>query len=170
MKSIKFNTGVKTYVLNDDESNTIQINVTDVNIASRLKKCQKQIDEIGAELQEMKNPTPEQLSEYDERIKKLLDFAFGADISSHAFGDASCLSPLPDGSLLLFSFMDAFVPAVLEDIKRAGSGFKSQNRAKIEKYTANLDEPEAEPKANKSDSFDLSQLNEKQLAFLKSLQ
>lgn len=170
MKSINFNTGVKTYVLNGDESNTIQINVTDVNIASRLEKCQKQIDEIGAELSAMKNPTPEQLAGYDERIKKLLDFAFGADISSHAFGDASCLSPLPDGSLLLFAFMDAFVPAVLEDIKRAGSGFKSQNRAKIEKYTAGLDDTKAEPKAGKDEKIDLSQLNEKQLAFLKSLQ
>lgn len=170
MQSIHFNTGVKTYALNGDETNTIKINVTDVNIASRLQKCQKQIDEISAELQSIENPTPEQLAGYDERIKKLLDFAFGADISSHAFGDASCLSPLPDGSLLLFAFMDAFVPAVLEDIKQAGAGFKSQNRAKIEQYTANLDEPEAEPKANKSDSFDLSHLNEKQLAFLKSLQ
>lgn len=170
MQSIHFNTGVKTYALNGDETNTIKINVTDVNIASRLQKCQKQIDEISAELQSIENPTPEQLAGYDERIKKLLDFAFGADISSHAFGDASCLSPLPDGSLLLFAFMDAFVPAVLEDIKQAGAGFKSQNRAKIEQYTANLDDPEAEPKANKSDSFDLSHLNEKQLAFLKSLQ
>ena len=149
---------------------SIQINVTDVNIASRLKKCQKQIDEIGAELQGLKNPTPEQLSGYDERIKKLLDFAFGADISSHAFGDTSCLSPLPDGSLLLFAFMDAFVPAVLEDIKQAGSGFKSQNRARIEQYTAGLDEPKAEPTATKADSFDLNRLNEKQLAFLHSLQ
>lgn len=170
MQSINFNTGVKTYALNGDETNTIQINVTDVNIASRLKQCQKQIDEIGAELSAMKNPTPEQLAGYDERIKKLLDFAFGADISSHAFGGTSCLSPLPDGSLLLFAFMDAFVPAVLEDIKQSGSGFKSQNRVKIEKYTAGLDEPEAEPTATKADSFDLSQLNEKQLAFLKSLQ
>ena len=170
MQSIHFNTGVKTYALNGDETNTIQINVTDVNIASRLKKCQKQIDEIGAELQALNNPTPEQLAGYDERIKKLIDYSFGSDISSHAFGDTSCLSPLPDGSLLLFAFMDAFVPAVLEDIKQAGSGFKSQSRAKIEKYTAGLDEPKTEPTATKADSFDLSRLNEKQLAFLRSLQ
>lgn len=167
MKSIHFNTGVKTYVLNDDESNTIQINVTDVNIASRLKQCQKQIDEIGDELQKMKNPTPELLAEYDAKIKKLIDYSFGADVSSHAFGDTNCLSPLDDGTLLLFAFMDAFVPAVLEDIKQAGSGFKSQNRAKIENYTAGLEELKEEPKPEK---VDLSQLNEKQLAFLKSLQ
>ena len=66
--------------------------------------------------------------------------------------------------------MDAFVPAVLEDINKAGSGFKSQNRARIEQYTAGLDEPKAELKADKADSFDLSRLNEKQLAFLRSLQ
>ena len=170
MKSIHFNTGVKTYALNGDETNTIKINVTDVNIASRLQKCQKQIDEISAELQSIENPTPEQLAGYDEKLKKLIDYSFGSDVSSHAFGDVSCLSPLDDGTLLIFAFLDAFVPVVLEDIKRAGSGFKSQNRTKIEKYTAGLDEPKEEPKANKSDSFDLSKLNEKQLAFLKSLQ
>ena len=162
MKSIKFSTGAKRYALNDDETNVITVNVNDVNIPKRMKECQKTLDSIQAEFKSIGEPTPEQLFEYDKRIKEAIDFAFGTDVSSHAFGEMNCLSPTVSGRLLFVEFFDAFLPVVLEDIKAFSKNVNPKVSKKVEAYTT-FDEPEEKK------PFDINSLTDKQRAYLESL-
>lgn len=159
MKSINFNTGIKKYAINGDEDNAVSINVSDLNLFKRIKDSETAFDPILARLDEEEN-TPELLAEVDKAIKDKLDFIFGTNISEKVFGGTNCLSPLEDGNLLFMAFFEAFVPVVLEDIKKTQKSFDESKNDKFSKYL---------PKEEKKPIPDLSKLTPEQLAYLASI-
>jgi len=164
MKSINFNTGVKRYAINQDEDNVISVNINDVNLLSRIKECQNTFEQIQKEFETIQTPTAEQMAHYDKLAKETIDYAFGTDISAHAFGEMSCLSPLEDGNLVCIAFLEAFLPLVMEDIKKFSKNSKPGISEKVTKYTT-FDEPNAEPKK----PISIDSLNDRQRAYLESL-
>ncbi|MCM1364960.1 MAG: hypothetical protein NC122_07070 [Faecalibacterium sp.] len=164
MKSINFNTGVKQYAINGDENNAVSVNINDVNLPKRIGECQAELDAIQAEFKAIGTPTVEQMAEYDERIKKMLDYAFNTDISERVFGSMNCLSPTEDNEILCVGFLNAFLPLVMEDIKKFSKNLKPGVSKKVEAYTT-FDEPI--PK--KKQAVSLASLNDKQIAYLQSL-
>lgn len=115
MKSINFNSGIKTYAVNGDESNVIKVNISDINIAQRIKETEEKIDKIGVEIDN--GVTAEQLSAYDKEIKDLINYTFGTDICTPAFGNANVFSITEEGKFLFEAFFEAFVPIITEDIQ-----------------------------------------------------
>lgn len=115
MKSINFNSGIKTYAVNGDESNVIKVNISDINIAQRIKETEEKIDKIGVEIDN--GVTAEQLSAYDKEIKALINYTFGTDICTPAFGNANVFSITEEGKFLFEAFFEAFVPIITEDIQ-----------------------------------------------------
>ena len=117
MKSINFDEGYKRYIINDDESRVIRINVTDLGLKKRLEDAAANVsaalESIGDE------PTFEQAYEVDAIIRKELDDALGQGVCDTVFGRANVLSPLEGGGTLIQSFFDAFLPAIREDIEQA---------------------------------------------------
>ncbi len=159
MKSINFNTGIKTYAINGDETNTISININDINLLKRIKDAENLFDPILARL-DNEPKTPELLAEVDAEIKEKFNFIFGADISTRVFGNTNCLSPLDDGRYLFVSFFEAFAPIIIEDINKSRENFSANKEKSLAKYM---------PEAEKPDTVDLSKLTPEQLAYLKSL-
>lgn len=166
MKSINFNTGIKEYAVNGDEGNVIRVNVGDMNIATRFKENINLFDDIQRDIDENGKPTPEKLSEYDKTIKEKIDYIFGSDVSSHAFGNASCLSPVGDGKLMFTAFMESFMELIKEDAEQ----FRRENGAPstVARYLPPEMKGVEAPKVKKND-FDLSKLTPEQLAYLASL-
>lgn len=115
MKSINFNSGIKTYAVNGDESNVIKVNISDINIAQRIKETEEKIDKIGVEIDN--GVTAEQLSAYDKEIKDLINYTFGTDICTPAFGNTNVFSITEEGKFLFEAFFEAFVPIITEDIQ-----------------------------------------------------
>ncbi len=163
MKSINFNTGVKRYMLNDDENNVISINISDINLLKRINDASAVFDTILTRLDKEEN-TPELLAEVDAEMKKELDRVFGTDISAHAFGDVNCLSPLEDGNLLFMAFFEAFVPVVIADMNASGAAFKGNT--KLNKY---LPETKTAPAAQPAGFADMK-FTPEQIELLKSMQ
>ena len=159
MKSINFNTGIKTYAVNGDEKNVISINVNDINLLKRIKDAEEIFEPYLARLNNEPR-TPELMADVDAQIKEKLNYIFGTDISEHAFGGVNSLSPLEDGRLLFASFFEAFAPVVIEDINASTASFAEKNKDKLRKY---MPEPE------KSSVVDLSDLTPEQIAYLESL-
>lgn len=163
-KTINYNTGLKKYALNGDKDNCIYINTSDINLYARIKESESAIDEIISRL-DREEKTPELFVEVDKQLKAKLNEVFGTDISGPAFGTTNCLSPLDDGELLFMSFFNAFVPAVLEDMKGRKEAFSYGGNKKVEKYLP----PSAKPvKADNAD-IDLSKLTPEQISALKAL-
>lgn len=159
MKSINFNTGIKTYAVNGDENNVISINVNDINLLKRIKESEDLFTPILSRLDNEPN-TPELLAEVDAQIKEKLDYVFGSDISARVFGGMNCLSPLEDGNLLFMSFFEAFAPLVIADINESKENFVANKESKLKKYM---------PEPQNSSVVDLSSLTPEQRAFLESL-
>ena len=159
MKSINFNTGIKKYAINGDESNVVSINVSDLNLFKRIKDSETAFDPFFARLDAEEN-TPELFTEIDKLVKEKLDFIFGTNISEKVFGDTNCLSPLEDGSLLFMAFFEAFVPMVLEDMKEAQKNFNEGKNENFSKYL---------PKEEEKPPVDFSALSPEQLAYLASI-
>lgn len=128
MKSINYSTGYKTYALNGDEDNVIRINVSDFNILKRAKEVQAFIDTLGDF-----EPTPETLAELDAKLREKINYVFGTDVSSAAFGAVNCLSPVDDGRFLFQAFLEATIPVITEDIKKSGANMSSNVQSYIKK-------------------------------------
>lgn len=113
--NIRFSTGEKEYIVNDDESKVIRVNVSDANILVRynesLKKFEKLHDEIG-DLEDT-----EQLKRADLLVRGFINDVFDTDVCTPAFGNTNCLSPVGNGKALYQSFLEAFLPIVKKDIE-----------------------------------------------------
>lgn len=116
MQSINFDDGYKRYILNDDENKIIRVNVTDFNILDRYTKAQTDMQALIEEMQSDSEATPEKIASYDKRIRENINFIFGSDVCTAAFGTANCLSVVSNGSMLFESFLDALMPQVQADM------------------------------------------------------
>lgn len=155
MKSVNYNSGYKTYALNGDESNVIRINVSDVNILKRVKEVQDFMSALEDE-----KPTPERLVELDEIVREKINYVFGADVSSAAFGETNCFSPVDDGRFLFQAFLEALIPAISEDIKA-----KAKPNENVKKYVDRAKKKSSAPKT----SIDLENLTAEQKALLSAV-
>lgn len=127
MRSINFDEGYKSYIINDDESRVIRINVTDLGLKKRLEDA---ATNVSAALESIEGePTFEQAYEADTVIRRELDGALGQGVCDTVFGRANVLSPV-DGGTLIQSFFDAFLPAIREDIEQATKTAKER----VDKY------------------------------------
>lgn len=135
MKSINFNTGIKRYAINGDESNAIAINVNDLNLFKRIQDEAEEKFTKALERLDNETVTPQLLAEVDKEMKEIIDYIFGSDISSKVFGEVNCLSPLDNGDLMVIAFFEAFAPLVMEDIKKSNAKF-TENKKK--KYIDNV--------------------------------
>lgn len=134
MKSINFNTGVKSYIINGDETNVIKINVSDPNLMERIEKVDDELKPLFEKLDKMEDLQPTELAEIDRQIKALIDKTFNADISSHVFGATSCYAPLESGKILCEEFFDAFMPVIVADATEAQNAYLENSAKKTEQY------------------------------------
>lgn len=133
MKQIIFDSGIKEYAVNGDENNVIRINAADLNLGKRLSDMQGEIEELQEKYRNIDDPTAEELYELDTEIRRIIDTAFGTDVSSHAFGNVNCCSPTGSGKLLFESFTEAFMPILAADIEAINRD-KTEIRPEVKKY------------------------------------
>lgn len=134
MQSINFNSGYKTYALNGDESCTIRINTTDMNLPARFEQSQKELAAVTDEMRQTGEPSPSQLAEFDRRVREQINFVFGSDVCSAAFGTANCMSALEDGRLLFESFLDALIPVIEQDMAVKLEAVRKRSQERMNKY------------------------------------
>lgn len=118
MQSINFNTGYKTYAINEDENNVIRVNLADLNLQTRLKNLYGEITQLGDKYRDVKELTPEQFTELDSEIKEKVNKAFGTDVCTPAFGVVNCLSIIEDNKPVIQLFLEAFMPIIEKDVNK----------------------------------------------------
>lgn len=138
MQSIIFDDGIKEYDINGDESRVIRINISDFNLLKRRDEAVKNIEALVRDMKADGTPTPEKLTEYDRRFREQINYIFGSDVCTPAFGSAHCMSIVSGGKMLFEGFLDALLRQVEQDMGETQSGFKlrleSIDRAKVNKY------------------------------------
>lgn len=163
MRSINFETGIKEFAINGDESRVVRINTTDLGLVERTENVYKNFDEIFAPFKGEK-ATAEMFSKADKKLREMLNEVFGSDVSTPLFGSINVLSPVGEQTLFQ-SAVGALMEIVKEEMGSAASEMLSKANAKAvtlkdlenertEKYTA----PKVADKST-ADSLDLSVLS-----------
>lgn len=122
--------------MNDDKNNVIRINTADFGILDRAEKAQAKLAELQEKAEKIQNidgtnePKYSVLGEIDKAIREQIDYVFGAEVSTPAFGSAYCFS-LCDGVPMFENFINALLPVIEADCKAEAEKAKSN----ISKYT-----------------------------------
>lgn len=126
MQSINFNSGYKEYAINGDETNVVRFMPSDFNILERIKEAVPVIESVHQTYADSKDvpDISEVMSSCDKKIREQINYIFGNDVCTAAFGATNCLSPV-GGNLLYQCFLEALFPILERDI--------STERAKVEK-------------------------------------
>lgn len=133
MKSLQFETGYKEYALNDDQSNTIRICLTDANLPQRIRKAQERIETIAAQYGNQQL-TEAAAAAADRAVREIVNDTFGSDICTPAFGSVNCLSVTVNGKMIVTNFVEALFTAVGEDIKAASQQAQQAIRTQAAAY------------------------------------
>lgn len=129
-KRIEFDNGLKTFTVND--SGEIQFNPNDINILNRIELAIKNIDLISEKyksVNESDNPI-KLFNDCDKDIRENINYIFGSDVCTVAFGNANCMS-ISNGEPIHINFLNAVVPIIKQEIKAE----QKKSAKRIEKYT-----------------------------------
>lgn len=120
MEKITFDTGIKTYQIND--SGVLKFNPSDPNLYKRFKDLRVEIEQIQKDYNERSKTTEEDaidlLAEYDARVKKSLSHVFGEENDFDSIlGGANVMAVASNGELVITNFLDAMLPIVEDGVK-----------------------------------------------------
>lgn len=134
MASIKFKTSIKTYDINGDKDRTVSINTADLGIFERAKKSMEMFADMQNEYKNIDGADAwDMMSEYDKKIRKQINYIFGTDVCTPAFGNTNCFS-FVDGVPMFVGFLNALLEEVKKDMQKS----KSQMEKNISKYTSQV--------------------------------
>ena len=133
MQNIHFDDGFKTYVLNDDESKIIKVNVTDFGIIDRFEKVRKDLEELADKTTLTQSTDESEMQQTDRIIREKINYIFGSDVSSAAFGSVYCFSP-SNGMPVFVNFINAVMPVIEKEMKIE----TDKMQLNIDKYTSQL--------------------------------
>lgn len=131
--NIKFENGMKSFVINGDENKVIYFNPNDFNILKRIDTAVKNIEEISKKYEQAQinnDSVMTMFSQCDKEIREQINFVFGNDVCTVAFGNSNCLS-FAGGKPICMNFLDAVVPILKSEIKAE----QEKSKKNIEKYT-----------------------------------
>lgn len=122
MQKITFDTGLKTYQIN--ENGVLRFNPSDPNVYKRFKDMGEKIETMKAEYNERTKDLTDGsvavdiLAEYDQQMKSLLAFVFGEwnDFDT-IFEGANVMAIAKNGELIITNFLDALRPIVEAGVK-----------------------------------------------------
>lgn len=133
MKSLNFKSALKTFAVNGDESNVIKVNTADVGIFERAAKAKSFLADVKNRAEEVKNGDGknaiEVISELDKQVREQLNYIFGTDVSTPAFGTMNCLT-FVDGVPVFVGFLNTLLDEIAADV--AAEQKKAENS--IAKY------------------------------------
>ena len=128
MQNINFNDGFKIFDINGNPDRTIRINTADIGILERLENS---IDTLNGLAEKAKSTEKIQdnkkyafLGEIDKNIKEQINYVFGSDVSTPAFGTAYCFT-FANGKPIFQNFLDAVIPIIEKDTKKGTEQMKS---------------------------------------------
>lgn len=141
MASIKIETGLKTYDIEDEHGNVrgqITINPKDMGFFGRAMKMKETILHYMDDLDVNDSTKTEQqiieiFDNTDKLIKEEIDKLFGEGTSITIFGHQSSLSTI-NGITFVERFLSAFIPIIQEEFKQE----MQNSSARIDKYVSQV--------------------------------
>lgn len=135
MAVIEFNQGVKEYSIAGDPDRVIRFVPSDFNFLNRAEQAIKEIEKIANKYSKSAESNAEQIAACDAEIRRQIDYIFGSDVCTAAFGNTNCTS-LAGGNPLYENFLNAVIPVIQKCVKDE----KRKAEKNISKYTSQVKE------------------------------
>lgn len=116
MNNLNFSNGYKTFTINGDENAVISVNTCDYGIFERAEKSAEIFENLKSDLSD-KNSI-ETVSMLDKKVREQINYIFGTDVCSAAFGKANCIS-FVDGIPMFIRFLNAIMPVISAEIEKS---------------------------------------------------
>lgn len=138
MRNLNINNGIREFTINGDENKVLRVNTSDLNLAKRAKKAQKELSLIADECMNIDenmsiDESIAKLDALDTKVKNTVDYIFNSNASDIVFGEMSSVS-ICDGQPVFQNFLDAIIPEIEKDTQAEIK--KSQRN--IKKYTSQV--------------------------------
>lgn len=137
MQKLVFDRGYKEYQIGDDENAVIRINTTDVGILARLNEAVKNIEQIQKKYENAEKAEStdaiQLITECDKDIREQINYIFGSDVCTVAFGKINCLSRVC-GKPIFENFLEVLIPVMQADFESA----QKISDEKVGKYTSQV--------------------------------
>lgn len=137
MQKLVFDRGYKEYQIGDDENAVIRINTADVGILAKLNEAVKNIEQIQKKYENAEKAEStdaiQLITECDKDIREQINYIFGSDVCTVAFGEINCLS-LVGGKPIFENFLEVLIPVMQADFESA----QKISDEKVGKYTSQV--------------------------------
>ncbi len=130
MKKLNFADGTKEYEL--PNGNTLRFVPSDINIITRYNEMRPKLEANESEYSEIESDE-NKLAALDTETREIINYIFGADVCTPAFGGTHCMTPV-NGGFLAFELMNVLLEEVNEAVHKEGDKMKKN----ISKYTNQL--------------------------------
>lgn len=138
----------KRFRINGDSNKILELNTSDLSIASRLSKSYERLtkcmDEVGKILsdipdegavpEEVEDTITEQLKKVDDKMRKEIDFIFDAPVSKVCADGGSMYDPF-EGMFRFEHIIDALTKLYENNLNSEFNKMKKRVSAKTSKYT-----------------------------------
>ena len=130
MQNINFETGIKSFTINNDESKVIRFNPSDIGLIHRIEESIKAVEKESKKYEDvqMDGATEKKLSNF---IYKQIDYIFNSNVSDIVFEGTSPLTTI-GGVPYYFKFIEAVKPIIEQEIIKE----KQASEERIKKYTS----------------------------------
>ena len=126
----------KRFRINGDNNKILELNVSDMSIVTRIHEAYPKLDAIQAKVlkyAESKTDDPEmdakKLKEFDDDMRKLIDFIFNANVSEICADDGSMYDPM--GGMFRYEYIMDKITSLYET--NLNNEFKKM-KARVNKY------------------------------------
>lgn len=143
MKSLNFDDGRKSFMVNDDPARVIRFNPADPEIINRLLEMEKEFEEYqvpeGIELNRDGTPKGDveiagaYVREFSNKMREAFNRTFNADVYDAIFDGQSPLC-IPNGKYLFEGAIDGLI----EIMKPAFKEYQEESRKRMNKYLGDL--------------------------------
>lgn len=137
----------KRFRINGDDNKILELNTSDLNIASRfseaypaLIECEKQVTELQESANEDTDELDsismfsEKLKSIDTKMKELMDFIFDSNVSEICAGNGSMYDPL-DGYMRYEVIIDRLSDLYTDNLGKEMKKVQSRMKTHTAKYT-----------------------------------
>ena len=125
----------KRFRINGDNNKILELNVSDMNIVSRIREAYPKLEAIQAKVLKFSESETtdekgaEALKEFDKDMRELIDFIFNANVSEICADDGSMYDPM--GGMFRYEYIMDKITSLYET--NLNNEFK-QMRARVNKY------------------------------------
>lgn len=137
MANININDGLEKITINGDENRAIYVRTTDYNITSRAYQAQKNINTFLSSIKNKNPDNPKALVDFintvDKKIREEINYIFDADVSDTVFGRCLPLAVVDKDTGT--TYVEAFLDAIMPEIKAMTEQAREASEARIKKHT-----------------------------------